>query len=42
MPYGTLHLRIRSYGEKEFGRRLHRRIMGWIESATKQITAGVV
>src|SRR3989344_3364206 len=33
LPYGTLHLRIRSHGKKEFGRRLHRRITGWIESA---------
>jgi len=37
LPYGTLHLHIRSCGKKEFGRRLHRRIMGWIDSATKQI-----
>lgn len=42
LPYGTLHLRIRSGGEKEFGRRLHRRIMGWIESVTEQINAGIV
>lgn len=42
LPYGTIHLRIKSYGEKEFGRRLHRRIMGWIESATEQINAGIV
>ncbi len=31
LPYGTLHLHIKSCGNKEFGRRLHRRIMGWIE-----------
>ena len=37
LPHGTIDLRIRSHGEKEFGRRLHRRIMGWIESATKKI-----
>ena len=42
LPYGTIYLRIRSCGEKDFGRRLHRRIMGWIESAVKQINAGVV
>lgn len=42
LPYGTIDLRIRSHGEKEFGKRLHRRIMGWIESTTKQINAGVV
>lgn len=37
LPYGTLHLHIRSNGNKEFGRRLHRRIMGWIEASTNQI-----
>lgn len=42
LPYGTIDLRIRSCGEKEFGKRLHRRIMGWIESATDQINAGMV
>ena len=42
LPYGTIDLRIRSYGEKEFGKRLHRRIMGWIKSATDQINAGII
>ena len=42
LPYGTLHLYIKSCGNKEFGRKLHRRIMGWIKSATNQINAGVV
>lgn len=42
LPYGTLHLYIRSFGKKEFGRKLHRRIMGWIESTLNQINAGVV
>lgn len=42
LPYGTIDLRIRSCGEKEFGKRLHRRIMGWIKSATYQINAGMV
>lgn len=37
LPYGTLHLRIKSYGRQKFGRFLHRRIMGWIESLTSQI-----
>jgi len=37
LPYGTLHLRIKSYGKEEYGRSLHRRIMGWIESSTEQI-----
>jgi len=34
LPYGTLQLEIRSCGKKEFGRSLHRRIMGWIETVT--------
>lgn len=42
LPYGTLHLYIKSNGNKEFGKRLHRRIIGWIESATNQINAGIV
>ncbi len=38
LPYGTINLQIRSRGKKKFGRFLHRKIMGWIESATKQVT----
>ena len=38
LPYGTINLQIRSRGKKKFGRFLYRKIMGWIESATKQIT----
>lgn len=34
--YGTLHLQIRSCGNKKFGVSLHRRIMGWIEAISKQ------
>ena len=37
LPYGTLHIRVRSYGKKDFGRSLHRRIMGWIETSINQI-----
>ncbi|MDP2864420.1 MAG: hypothetical protein Q8N73_02070 [bacterium] len=37
LPYGTLHLQIKSCGKKEFGRNLHRRIMGWIEAILNQI-----
>lgn len=37
LPYGTLHIQINSCGNKKFGRSLHRRIMGWIESSSKQI-----
>lgn len=33
LPYGTLHLHIKSCGKKDFGKRLHRRIMGWIEAS---------
>jgi len=35
--YGTLHLHIKSCGKKEFGRSLHRRIMGWIEAVSNQV-----
>jgi hypothetical protein len=37
LPYGTLHIHIKSCGKKEYGRSLHRRIMGWIEHVNKQI-----
>lgn len=37
LPYGTLHLQIKSCGKKEFGVSLHRRIMGWIEAVLNQI-----
>lgn len=37
LPYGTLHLTVKSWGRKEFGVALHRRIMGWIEAALSQI-----
>ena len=42
LPYGTINLQIRSRGNKECGVTLHRRIMGWIEAATEQVTAGIV
>lgn len=42
LPHGTLHLQIRSGGNKEFGKRLHRRITGWIESSIEKINAGIV
>lgn len=35
LPYGTFHLQIRSNGNREFGRRLHRHIIGWIEAVSK-------
>ena len=37
LPYGTLHLQIKSCGKKEFGVELHRRIMGWIQATLNQI-----
>ena len=37
LPYGTLHLQIKSCGKKEFGRSFHRRIIGWIEAILNQI-----
>jgi len=37
LPYGTAHLYIRSRGKKDFGRSLHRRIMGWIETTLNQV-----
>ena len=37
LPYGTVHLYIKSCRKKKFGRRLHRRIMGWIEVCFNQI-----
>lgn len=42
LPYGTLHLTTKSFGDKKFGRNLHRRIMGWIETVSNQIDAGIV
>jgi len=37
LPHGTARLTVKSLGEKEFGVRLHRRIMGWIEASLNQI-----
>jgi len=36
LPHGTFHLKTKSFGEKEFGKSLHRRIMGWIEAVEDQ------
>jgi len=36
LRYGTLDLRIRASGNKNMGRQLHRRIMGWIETSSQQ------
>ncbi len=38
LPYGTAHLHVIANGEKKFGVELHRRIIGWIEAVSKQIT----
>ncbi|MBL7053300.1 MAG: hypothetical protein ISS02_01415 [Candidatus Portnoybacteria bacterium] len=37
LPYGTLHLKTKNFGKKEFGKSLHRRIMGWIEAVEEQL-----
>lgn len=38
LPYGTAHLYVRGGGTLPLGvKNLHRKIMGWIESATQQI-----
>ena len=42
LPYGTALLTVKSNGRKEFGVILHRRIMGWIKSVSRQINAGIV
>jgi len=41
LPYGTLHLQIKSCGKKEFGVYLHRRIIGWIEATLNQMNVRV-
>lgn len=42
LPYGTIDVRVKSLGDKKLGRRLHRHIMGWIETSLNQINAGLV
>lgn len=37
LPYGTAHLLVKSCGDPKCGVILHRRIMGWIEGAYKQV-----
>lgn len=37
LPYGTVRLSVISNGNPDFGVNLHRKIMGWIEGAFKQI-----
>lgn len=38
LPYGTVHLYVRGGGTLLWGvKNLHRKIMGWIETSTKQI-----
>jgi len=36
LPYGTVHLKIRSGGVKDLGIYLHRKIMAWIDNCFKQ------
>ena len=37
LPYGTAHISVSSNGNPNFGVKLHRRIMGWLESSLKQV-----
>jgi len=37
LPYGTAHLTVSSCGNKNFGVKLHRRIIGWIEGSLNQV-----
>lgn len=37
LPYGTLHIYVRSRGNREYGRKLHRKIMGWIKAINNQL-----
>ena len=37
LPYGTVHITIKSLGNPYHGVLLHRRIMGWIEAAYQQL-----
>lgn len=39
LPYGTLHIKVYSRGDRRFGVALHRRIMGWIEAAYEDVRA---
>ncbi len=41
LPYGTVHLKVHSRGDRRFGVALHRRIMGWMD-AVYHTLAGVV
>ena len=41
LPHGTVKLVIKSNGKKELGRSLHRRIMGWIETSSKELNKRV-
>ena len=39
LPYGTAHVKVYSRGDHRFGVALHRRIIGWIEAAYKNLRA---
>jgi hypothetical protein len=41
LPFGTIQIVIKSNGKKEFGKSLHRRIMGWIDNSLEQINVRV-
>lgn len=42
LPYGTLHVGVRSGGRKEFGVRFHRKIQAWNKAILNEIYAGLV
>ncbi|MFA6304583.1 MAG: hypothetical protein WCV73_04130 [Patescibacteria group bacterium] len=37
LPYGTANVSVKTYGNPEFGVKLHRRIVGWIDGIFKTI-----
>lgn len=41
LPYGTAHLSVISKGNPEFGVKLHRKIIGWIEGSFEQLSMRV-
>ena len=42
LPHGTLHIRIRALGNKEFGTFLYQKILSWIDIVENYNFAGIV
>ncbi len=42
LPYGTIHIRIRALGKKEFGVNLYQKVLGWIALVEENNFAGIV